>query len=106
MIQCLEGHPAEDLVVYYKGKQLKEDVPLAAIEDSITLEVDVCLRGGMVQEYLARAGQVRSQTPKVEPQEKKTGCAKSHMQYMYTYNRRLFNVVDMFGLRKGPNANS
>ncbi len=54
---------------------------------------------------LARAGKVKGQTPKVEPQEKKkkkTGRAKRRLQY----NRRFVNVVATFGRRRGPNANS
>ena len=54
---------------------------------------------------LARAGKVRGQTPKVDPQEKKkkkTGRAKRRIQY----NRRFVNVVQTFGRRRGPNANS
>ncbi len=54
---------------------------------------------------LARAGKVRGQTPKVEPQEKKkkkTGRAKRRIQY----NRRFVNVVQTFGRKRGPNANS
>ena len=54
---------------------------------------------------LARAGKVRGQTPKVDAQEKKkkkTGRAKRRIQY----NRRFVNVVQTFGRRRGPNANS
>nr|KAG5703275.1 hypothetical protein BaRGS_025517 [Batillaria attramentaria] len=105
MIQGLEGLPAEDLAVYCQGKPLEGDMSLTAFEDSATLEVEVRLLGGKVHGSLARAGKVRGQTPKVEPQEKKkkkTGRAKRRMQY----NRRFVNVVATFGRRKGPNARS
>ena len=54
---------------------------------------------------LARAGKVKGQTPKVEAEEKKkkkTGSAKRRIQY----NRRFVNVVETFGRKRGPNANS
>ncbi|EFN87664.1 40S ribosomal protein S30, partial [Harpegnathos saltator] len=63
----------------------------------------LCL--GKVHGSLARAGKVKAQTPKVEKQEKskkKTGRAKRRIQY----NRRFVNVVQTFGRRRGPNANT
>ena len=71
---------------------------------SFELDITVPMLGGKVHGSLARAGKVRSQTPKVEKQEKKkkkTGRAKKRMQY----NRRFANIVP--GLeRRGPNSNS
>ncbi|KAM0792495.1 hypothetical protein ACM66B_005167 [Microbotryomycetes sp. NB124-2] len=59
---------------------------------------------GKVHGSLARAGKVKSQTPKVEPQEKKkkvTGRAKKRM----IYNRRFVNVtVGIGGKKKGLNT--
>lgn len=72
---------------------------------SIELDINVPLLGGKVHGSLARAGKVKGQTPKVEKQEKKkkkTGRAKRRIQY----NRRFVNVVQGFGRRRGPNANS
>ncbi|KAF9781311.1 ribosomal protein S30 [Thelephora terrestris] len=49
---------------------------------------------GKVHGSLARAGKVKSQTPKVEPQEKKKspkGRAKKRM----VYNRRFVNVTTL-----------
>ncbi|GAA6044680.1 hypothetical protein NBRC10513_004550 [Rhodotorula toruloides] len=49
-------------------------------------------RAGKVHGSLARAGKVKSQTPKVEPQEKKkkvTGRAKKR----HLYNSRFVNVT-------------
>jgi len=69
------------------------------------LDLLVPLLGGKVHGSLARAGKVKGQTPKVEKQEKKkkkTGRAKRRIQY----NRRFVNVVQTFGRRRGPNANS
>lgn len=64
------------------------------------------LNTGKVHGSLARAGKVKGQTPKVEKVEKKkkkkTGRAKRRIQY----NRRFVNVVQTFGRRRGPNANS
>ncbi|KAK5199037.1 40S ribosomal protein S30 [Exophiala xenobiotica] len=54
---------------------------------------------GKVHGSLARAGKVKSQTPKVEPQEKKKqpkGRAKKRM----TYVRRFVNVTMTGGKRK------
>lgn len=72
-----------------------------------TAEIDliVPLLGGKVHGSLARAGKVKGQTPKVEKTEKKkkkTGRSKRRIQY----NRRFVNVVQSFGRRRGPNANS
>jgi small subunit ribosomal protein S30e len=62
--------------------------------------------GGKVHGSLARAGKVKSQTPKVPKQEKKKqprGRAKKRIQY----NRRFVNVVAGFGGKKvGPNSNA
>ena len=78
---------------------------LVSTLSSIELDVSVPLIGGKVHGSLARAGKVKGQTPKVEKQEKKkkkTGRAKRRIQY----NRRFANVVQGFGRRRGPNANS
>merc|ERR1719192_1325424 len=48
-----------------------------------TINVSASLLGGKVHGSLARAGKVRGQTPKVDPQEKKkkkTGRAKRRIQ--------------------------
>lgn len=69
------------------------------------MDLTIPLLGGKVHGSLARAGKVKGQTPKVEKQEKKkkkTGRAKRRIQY----NRRFVNVVQSFGRRRGPNANS
>ncbi|KAJ1967631.1 hypothetical protein IWQ62_001737 [Dispira parvispora] len=61
---------------------------------------------GKVHGSLARAGKVKSQTPKVEAQEKVkkvVGRAKKRMQY----NRRFVNVTTFGGMRrKSPNSNA
>ncbi|KAJ3262546.1 hypothetical protein HDV06_002549 [Boothiomyces sp. JEL0866] len=54
---------------------------------------------GKVHGSLARAGKVKSHTPKVEPQEKKkkvTGRAKKRL----LYTRRFVNAVASFGKRR------
>lgn len=61
---------------------------------------------GKVHGSLARAGKVRGQTPKVEPQDKpksQTGRAAKRAQY----NRTFVNVeASPMGKKKGPNSNS
>lgn len=72
---------------------------------SVELDLTIPMLGGKVHGSLARAGKVKGQTPKVEKQEKrkkKTGRAKRRIQF----NRRFANVVQAFGRRRGPNANS
>ncbi|WAR20120.1 RS30-like protein [Mya arenaria] len=100
-----EGYSLEDQVVLLGGKPLGPGLLTDLCEDMSTLEVNLRLLGGKVHGSLARAGKVKGQTPKVDKQEKKkkkTGRAKRRMQY----NRRYVNVVQGFGRRKGPNANS
>jgi len=62
--------------------------------------------GGKVHGSLSRAGKVKKQTPKVEPQEKKKdprGRAKKRIQF----NRRITNVVlGGNGKAVGPNSNA
>ncbi|PKY43060.1 ribosomal protein S30 [Rhizophagus irregularis] len=57
---------------------------------------------GKVHGSLARAGKVKSQTPKVEKQEKKkkkAGRAKKRI----LYNRRFVNVTNMIGGKRRMN---
>jgi small subunit ribosomal protein S30e len=54
---------------------------------------------GKVHGSLARAGKVKSQTPKVSPQDKKkkpVGRAKKRI----LYNRRFVNVTNLHGKRR------
>jgi len=59
---------------------------------------------GKVHGSLARAGKVRSQTPKVAKAEKKKN-PKGRAAQRVKYNRRFVNVVTGFGKAKGPNSN-
>merc|ERR1712111_182366 len=99
-----EHEGADDVLLYVNGRPL--DMEMAAEElENCAVDVSVPLKGGKVHGSLARAVKVRGQTPKVEAQEKKkkkTGRAKRRIQY----NRRFVNVVQTFGRRRGPNANS
>merc|ERR1712062_763113 len=91
-ISEVEG--SEDVLLYVGGKPLYYEMPVSSIAE---FHVDVTVP--------LLAGKVRGQTPKVDPQEKKkkkTGRAKRRIQY----NRRFVNVVQTFGRRRGPNANS
>ncbi|XP_049286057.1 FAU ubiquitin-like and ribosomal protein S30 [Anopheles funestus] len=100
----LESVDAQELHLFCEGKPLAEDATVAQLT-SVELDVTVSLLGGKVHGSLARAGKVKGQTPKVEKKEKrkkKTGRAKRRIQY----NRRFSSVVQAYGRRRGPNANS
>merc|ERR1712150_404367 len=107
-VQLLQsGYNVSDLVLNHNGRSLDDDMTLVqcGINDLSTVEVFNRVIGGKVHGSLARAGKVKGRTPKVDPQEKKkkkTGRAKRRIQY----NRRFVNVVQTFGRRRGPNANS
>lgn len=93
-----------DFTLSCEGAILGNDCEVSSL-GSIELDLTVPLLGGKVHGSLARAGKVKGQTPKVEKQEKrkkKTGRAKRRIQF----NRRFANVVQAFGRRRGPNANS
>ncbi|XP_011153716.1 uncharacterized protein LOC105191767 [Harpegnathos saltator] len=101
-IICLQG--IEEFHLYCNGVLLTDETSVNELASDI-LELTVPLLGGKVHGSLARAGKVKAQTPKVEKQEKskkKTGRAKRRIQY----NRRFVNVVQTFGRRRGPNANT
>merc|ERR1711936_956721 len=76
----------------------------ATLSEDSTISVAGKLLGGKVHGSLARAGKVKGQTPKVEPEEKKkkkTGRAARRAQY----NRRFVMASSAFGgKRKGPNC--
>nr|ALS04955.1 40S ribosomal protein S30 [Pseudodiaptomus poplesia] len=100
----LEGVAPEMMNLFCCGSILEDGMNLSSLENQ-ALDLTVPLLGGKVHGSLARAGKVRGQTPKVEAGEKKrkkTGRAKRRIQY----NRRFVNVVETFGRKKGPNANS
>ncbi|KTW30256.1 40S ribosomal protein S30 [Pneumocystis carinii B80] len=57
---------------------------------------------GKVHGSLARAGKVKSQTPKVEKQEKpKSPCGRAHKRLQY--NRRFVNYVSFAGGKRKMN---
>eukprot|EP00088_Acartia_fossae_P062974 TRINITY_DN7646_c0_g2_i1.p1 TRINITY_DN7646_c0_g2~~TRINITY_DN7646_c0_g2_i1.p1 ORF type:complete len:131 (+),score=52.61 TRINITY_DN7646_c0_g2_i1:31-423(+) len=100
----LEGVSVDQLNLSCAGSMLQDGMSVSLLEN-LPVDVNIPLLGGKVHGSLARAGKVRGQTPKVEPQEKKkkkTGRAKRRIQY----NRRFVNVVETFGKKKGPNSNS
>ncbi|XP_012214543.1 ubiquitin-like FUBI-ribosomal protein eS30 fusion protein [Linepithema humile] len=103
-IARLQGIEQGEFQLYCEGILLADEIFVNELS-SHTLELTVPLLGGKVHGSLARAGKVKAQTPKVEKQEKskkKTGRAKRRIQY----NRRFVNVVQTFGRRRGPNANT
>ncbi|XP_052871053.1 40S ribosomal protein S30-like, partial [Anopheles cruzii] len=90
--------------LWCEGQLLDDDISVLELSAN-ELDVTVGLLGGKVHGSLARAGKVKGQTPKVEKKEKKkkkTGRAKRRIQY----NRRFSSVVQTYGRRRGPNANS
>ncbi|EDV42451.1 uncharacterized protein Dana_GF17995 [Drosophila ananassae] len=100
----LHGFNSEEFSLACEGTTLANETPVTALS-SFELDINIPMLGGKVHGSLARAGKVKGQTPKVEKQEKKkkkTGRAKRRIQY----NRRFVNVVQGFGRRRGPNANS
>eukprot|EP00038_Savillea_parva_P005900 m.160582 g.160582 ORF g.160582 m.160582 type:complete len:134 (-) comp11963_c0_seq1:31-432(-) len=105
-IAAREGIPA-DVTYVTAGGRVLESGTLAShgVQPLSTVSVGVRMVGGKVHGSLARAGKVKGQTPKVEPQEKKkkkTGRAKRRIQY----NKRFVNVVVGPGKKRGPNSNS
>ena len=93
-----------DMTLSCEGTILQNDAAVSSL-GRFELDLTIPLLGGKVHGSLARAGKVKGQTPKVEKQEKKkkkTGRAKRRIQF----NRRFANVVQAFGRRRGPNANS
>ena len=90
----------------YAGIPLEDNaVVLNVVPEHGTISVTARIIGGKVHGSLTRAGKVRGQTPKIEPQEKKkkkTGRAKRRL----AYNRRFVNVVASVGRKRGPNSNS
>jgi small subunit ribosomal protein S30e len=102
----VEGVPVNQQVLSYGGLPLEDSTLLTDVVPPLgTVALSARVLGGKVHGSLARAGKVRGQTPKVDPQEKKkkkTGRAKRRMQY----NRRFVNVVATFGRKKGPNSNA
>ena len=60
---------------------------------------------GKVHGSLARAGKVKSQTPKVEKDDKKKK-PRGRANKRLLYNRRFVNVIVGPGKKKSPNANS
>ncbi|XP_055626964.1 FAU ubiquitin-like and ribosomal protein S30 isoform X2 [Toxorhynchites rutilus septentrionalis] len=100
----IENVEAAQLVLSCEGAILGDDSLVGSLS-SAELDLTIPLLGGKVHGSLARAGKVKGQTPKVEKKEKKkkkTGRAKRRIQY----NRNFANVVQAFGRRRGPNANS
>lgn len=101
----LEGVPEPEITLYCNSSPISEEITVSELKSEIVEVLCRGLLGGKVHGSLARAGKVKGQTPKVEKQEKrkkKTGRAKRRIQY----NRRFVNVVQGFGRRRGPNANS
>merc|ERR1712150_316529 len=106
LISFRSGVPCEEQVLTYAGRPLQEGtLSEGDICESATISLGLRVLGGKVHGSLARAGKVKGQTPKVDPQEKKkpkTGRAKRRQQY----NSRFVNVVITPGPRRGPNSNA
>ena len=107
LIEFRSGVSCDNQVLTYAGRPLIDEQTLSEgdIQESATVYLGERLLGGKVHGSLARAGKVKGQTPKVDPQEKKkpkTGRAKRRQQY----NSRFVNVVVIPGRRRGPNSNA
>merc|ERR1712126_503558 len=107
LIEFRSGVACDNQVLTYAGRPLVDEQTLSEgdLQESATVYLGERLLGGKVHGSLARAGKVKGQTPKVDPQEKKkpkTGRAKRRQQY----NSRFVNVVVIPGRRRGPNSNA
>merc|ERR1712189_144738 len=107
LISFRSGIQAGNQVLTFAGRALEDENTLLTydVAESSTINLGVRMLGGKVHGSLARAGKVKGQTPKVEPQEKKkpkTGRAKRRQQH----NSRFVNVVVIPGRRRGPNSNA
>merc|ERR1712002_356341 len=107
LIEFRSGVACENQVLTHAGRPLVDEQTLSEgdLKESATIYLGERLLGGKVHGSLARAGKVKGQTPKVDPQEKKkpkTGRAKRRQQY----NSRFVNVVVIPGRRRGPNSNA
>ncbi|VVC28174.1 Ribosomal protein S30,Ubiquitin-related domain,Ubiquitin domain [Cinara cedri] len=104
-LASLEDIEESLISLYCQGEALNNNQVIGEL-NNFNIDFIVPLLGGKVHGSLARAGKVKGQTPKVEKVEKKkkkkTGRSKRRIQY----NRRFVNVVQTFGRRRGPNANS
>ncbi|XP_025424787.1 uncharacterized protein LOC112693794 [Sipha flava] len=104
-LAALEDVDENLISLYSQGEPLSDDQIIGQL-NNFNIDFIIPLLGGKVHGSLARAGKVKGQTPKVEKVEKKkkkkTGRSKRRIQY----NRRFVNVVQTFGRRRGPNANS
>ncbi|KAL4091707.1 hypothetical protein QTP88_026358 [Uroleucon formosanum] len=104
-LAALEGIEENFISLYNQGQPLNDNQIVGEL-NNFNIDLIVPLLGGKVHGSLARAGKVKGQTPKVEKVEKKkkkkTGRSKRRIQY----NRRFVNVVQTFGRKRGPNANS
>merc|ERR1719369_2159829 len=99
------GIPEGEQVLTFNGPLNKGTLSENGVSPQSTISLGVRILGGKVHGSLARAGKVKGQTPKVDPQEKKkpkTGRAKRRQQY----NSRFVNVVITPGPRRGPNSNA
>lgn len=104
-VALLEGVDHEDLLLYVNGSPLEDEAVICTLSSQM-IEANMGLMGGKVHGSLARAGKVKSQTPKVEPQEKKK-TPKGRAKKRITYTRRFVNVTMTGGKRKmNPNPTS
>ncbi|XP_041910636.1 ubiquitin-like protein FUBI [Arvicola amphibius] len=78
-VTSLEGPALEDQVLLLAGSPLEDEATLVqcGMEALTTLEAAGHMLEGKVHGFLARAGKVRGQTPKVAKQEKKRACSSN-----------------------------
>ncbi|TFY63732.1 hypothetical protein EVG20_g6195 [Dentipellis fragilis] len=78
--------------------------PLLSLSTTLVAQVSNVKKMGKVHGSLARAGKVKSQTPKVEKQEKKK-TPKGRAKKRILYNRRFVNVTTLPGGKRRMNPN-
>mmetsp|Transcript_62159 Transcript_62159/g.136111 ORF Transcript_62159/g.136111 Transcript_62159/m.136111 type:complete len:149 (+) Transcript_62159:58-504(+) len=103
-----EGVPADVQRLVFGGRQVEGALEAAGISHGASVETVLRLMGGgKVHGSLARAGKVKTSTPKVPKQEKVKKKLNGRAKKRWMFNRRFVNVVKTpGGKRLGPNNNA
>ncbi|XP_050088565.1 uncharacterized protein LOC126572896 [Anopheles aquasalis] len=94
-----------DAKLWCEGKMLQDWQQITELRSN-EIDVTVPLLGGKVHGSLARAGKVKSQTPKVQCKEKKkklTGRAARRRQFNRVFNNKVV-AFGRFGKKRNSNA--
>ena len=103
-----EGVPAHVQRLVFGGRQIEGELEAAGISHGASVETALrIMGGGKVHGSLARAGKVKTSTPKVPKQEKVKKKPNGRAKKRWMFNRRFVNVVKApGGKRLGPNNNA